>query len=167
MQKFLFSLVFLLLVGCGSQAESPRPALGVGNPAVEAGARSADMEPVPRKLKEDYPSILNKFKKGMVYGDLRSIALSNGWVPKVHPNCKQGVIGAAFEKICSSNPKRCEPCELAPELSECSGDGYCLMEFTSGSRVLSVATYGEIEDVLVTGKESRLQVTSWEVKPGN
>ncbi|MCC4594708.1 hypothetical protein NRY95_09185 [Xanthomonas campestris pv. phormiicola] len=118
------------------------------------------------KEKKDSTSVSDGFKKGMSYGDLRRLALTNGWVPKAHLSCKQGVVGAAFEKVCSSNPKRCEACELAPELSECSGDGYCLMEFTDadGGKLLAVATYGEIEDVLVTGKDSRLQVTSWEVK---
>ncbi|MFC6838722.1 hypothetical protein [Xanthomonas theicola] len=111
-------------------------------------------------------SITSNFKKGMSYGNLRGIALINGWIPKLHPSCKQEVIGAAFEKICSSNPKRCEVCDLAPELSECSGDGYCIMEFdgADGRQLLTVITYGEIDDVLVSGEKSRLQVSSWKVK---
>lgn len=155
--------LFFSSSGCTSRVESSVV------DSKEKISAAVDKSEKASEEKKDSTSISNGFKKGMPYGDLRRLALTNGWVPKAHPSCKQGVVGAAFEKICSSNPKRCEVCELAPELSECSGDGYCLMEFTGahGGTLLTVATYGEIEDVLVTGTNSRLQVSSWEVKSGN
>ncbi|WIH03644.1 hypothetical protein KHF85_12130 [Xanthomonas translucens pv. graminis] len=162
LRNLLLVFLFLSSSGCTSPVES---SVIDSKQRVSVAADNSSAVKASKKNKDSI-SIFDNFKKGMSYGDLRKLALTNGWLAKPHSSCKQGVVGAAFEKVCSSNPKRCEACELAPELSECSGDGYCLMEFADadGGKLLAVATYGEIEDVLVTGKDSRLQVTSWEVK---
>ncbi|WP_156117202.1 hypothetical protein [Xanthomonas sacchari] len=156
-----FSL--FLLMGCGRQAEAlpsdnQRGALAsvAGNsPNSQFSAKGANVSVVPANLKE-----------GMAYGDLRNMVISGKWSPKPHPNCKREVIGADFEKICSSSKDLCKQCDDLPELSECSGDGHCLMEFSDakGQRVLTVATYGDIRDAKVEGEKSGLRVSWWNVE---
>ncbi|UKE60830.1 hypothetical protein KM539_13500 [Xanthomonas translucens pv. poae] len=105
-------------------------------------------------------------KEGMAYGDLRNIVIASSWLPKPHPDCKRSVIGADFEKVCSSNPDLCKECDDIPELSECSGDGHCLMEFSDseGRQVLTIATYGDIKDARIEGEKSGLRVSWWDAK---
>lgn len=125
------------------------------SPNSQVAAKSTIFATVPAGLKE-----------GMAYGDLRNMVISGKWSPKPHPNCKREVIGADFEKICSSSKDICKQCDDLPELSECSGDGHCLMEFSDakGQRVLTVATYGDIRDAKVEGEKSGLRVSWWNVE---
>lgn len=160
-----FSVVcsFLLLVGCGPQAQtvpadSKRGALSpsVGNPADSQGVSNESVAATaPAGLKE-----------GMAYGDLRNMVVTGKWSPKPHPNCRRAVIGADFERICSSDKNLCRQCDELPELSECSGDGHCLMEFSdaTGRQILTVATYGDIRDAKVEGEKSGLRVSWWNVE---
>jgi len=60
-------------------------------------------------------------KEGMAYGDLRNIVIASSWLPKPHPDCKRSVIGADFEKVCSSNPGLCKECDDVPWLMRSAG----------------------------------------------
>ena len=65
-------------------------------------------------------------KKQMLYDDLRTVLLKNGWVQVIN-DCKSDVSG----DICRKTPS-------------CSGDGYCLMHFAHkiDNLKLSITTYG-------------------------
>jgi len=97
-------------------------------------------------------AITSQLTQQMPYGDLRNILLKNGWQPVVTPDCKINVGGKA------------EVCDQLPEVEACSGDGYCLMNFSNqsdGSK-LTVTTYGNYRDWRTTGQESKLRVTRWQ-----
>ncbi|UKE60832.1 hypothetical protein KM539_13520 [Xanthomonas translucens pv. poae] len=159
---------FLLLVGCTQQGGAvPADTQGVGlssSAEIKAGKLS-DSGVVSKDLVA--AAVPAGLKEGMAYGDLRGKVISNNWLPNSHPNCKRDVIGADFERVCSSDPKLCRECDDLPELSECSGDGHCLMEFSAsdGAQVLTVATYGDIRDAKVEGDTSGLRVSWWDAKP--
>jgi hypothetical protein len=164
---FMFTLFCgsFLLAGCVSKVES---APAGGNVASSTGIE-ADKPSESRAVSKDLAATVvpSGLKEGMAYGDLRNIMIANKWLPKPHPDCKRGVIGADFEKVCSSSPNLCKECDDLPELGECSGDGHCLMEFSDlgGQQVLTVATYGDIRDAKVEGKNSGLRVSWWDTKP--
>ncbi len=75
-----------------------------------------------------------KLSKQMPYAELRKIAIADGWLPLVEPNCKQNVGGEAL--ICGQQP----------EVESCSGDGHCNMQFAHGvsQTMLRVGTYSDI-----------------------
>lgn len=116
--------------------------------------------PKPRKA---IPTM--SFTKGMAYADLRTLATKQGWTPVVDAQCKSNVMGSNYQQLCSSDPGStlCTACDISPELSGCSGDGYCGMYFSKGGMTLHVVTYGMIEDLKVTGQTSRLYVDAWDV----
>ncbi|MBO9740630.1 hypothetical protein J7432_16890 [Xanthomonas axonopodis pv. begoniae] len=133
--------------------------------SLSVARQNANAAPTPESV--DIKKIAAGLKEGMPYGDLRKSVISGNWRPKEHPECKKNVIGDDFESICSKNPKQCAVCDELPELDVCSGDGHCITEFSSsdGSKVLKVSTYGEIQDGLVEGSQSRLFVSWWDVSP--
>jgi hypothetical protein len=101
--------------------------------------------------------------EGMAYADLRKAVLAKGWKPKVDAQCKANVVGGNADQVCQGNPALCKVCDELPELSSCSGDGHCLMNFERGAgEALAVSTYGEIVDWNVPGKASRLSVKWWD-----
>ncbi|WP_146048806.1 hypothetical protein [Pseudanabaena sp. BC1403] len=71
-------------------------------------------------------------KKQMLYDDLRTALLKNGWLPVITRDCKSNVGGEG------------DICDKTPELDSCSGDGYCLMHFAhkTDNLKLSITTYG-------------------------
>lgn len=157
-----------LLAGCVSQVESVP--VEVQKNEIAASNRIQHNEPSAMLdvSKNSAAAVVPLgLKEGMAYGDLRGKVISNNWLPKSHPNCKRDVIGADFERVCSSDPKLCKECDDLPELSECSGDGHCLMEFSASdeAQVLTVATYGDISDAKVEGETSGLRVSWWDAKP--
>lgn len=104
-----------------------------------------------------------QISKGMSYADLRQSALRAGYKPVVDPDCKSNVMGSDFEDLCKSDASGlCKVCDDLPEVSSCSGDGYCGMYFTNGRLQLHVVTYGMIEDRSVSGAASRLNVDGWD-----
>ncbi|MFC3656830.1 hypothetical protein FZ025_00440 [Xanthomonas hyacinthi] len=156
-----------LLVGCVSQVESVPVEIQKGEIAASNKIQSKEPATLPDSSKDSVAAVVPVgLKEGMAYGDLRSILISGNWVPKSHPDCKRSVIGADFDKVCSSDPNLCKECDDLPELSECSGDGHCLMEFSDagGRQVLTVATYGDIKDAKVESEESGLRVSWWDAK---
>jgi hypothetical protein len=163
-QWALSVLVLLVVAGCSRppsvEAVAPRaeaaaiadPAAASTGPAAEALAPAATTPSVPVALSE-----------GMAYADLRKTVLAKGWKPKVDAQCKANVVGGNFDQVCKDRPDQCKVCDDVPELSSCSGDGHCLMNFERGAgEVLAVSTYGEIADWNVSGTSSRLSVKWWD-----
>jgi hypothetical protein len=136
----------ILLAGCGQQ---PAAAMAPSKPATAAPTAA------PR----------GALTEGMAYADLRATVLSKGWKPKADAQCKANVVGGNFAELCKHNPDQCKVCDDVPELSSCSGDGHCVMNFERGEEeVLSVSTYGEISDWHGAGKASGLYVKWWNPK---
>jgi len=104
-----------------------------------------------------------QLKKGMSYGDFRKAVLAQGWEPVITAQCKQNVVGGAYERICAKNPDRCKVCDDLPELESCSGDGQCLVQFKhAGAKgVLQATAYGEVDRW--QDKDSGFGITQWQL----
>ena len=139
------SFLVVLLGGC-TQIQSGAP-----NSSQELGAQQ------PSEALE------SKLRKGMPYADFRKAVVDSGWAPVIDPECKPNVVGGDYAKTCAAKPEPddCRACDDLPELSACSGDGYCGMTFSSDGEGLGVTTYGMIEDRAVSGESSRLEVMGW------
>ncbi|MET1023537.1 MAG: hypothetical protein ABWX87_04435 [Pseudoxanthomonas sp.] len=152
----------MLLAGCSQQpaaAVATPPSEGAAAPA--AMAAPADSAPAPDTAPAAAAPVA--LTEGMAYADLRAAVLAKGWKPKVDAQCKANVVGGNFAEVCKDHPDQCKVCDDAPELSSCSGDGHCLMNFERGAgEALAVSTYGEIADWNVTGASSRLTVKWWD-----
>lgn len=128
----------------------------------------ASVEPAHAPAPEpDQATLLaDRARKGMAYSDFRRIVLDQGWRPKPDAECLANVVGGDYNTWCPANPGdvMCRVCEEAPELSSCSGDGHCLMQFSHEGvdKTLAVGTYGEINDWNAPADKSRLSVTGWE-----
>jgi len=149
----------MLLAGC-----SQPPAAAVATPQPEAAAQAAAPATVaPASEPAPVAAAPVALTEGMAYADLRTAVLSKGWKPKVDAQCKANVVGGNFAEVCKDHPDQCKVCDDAPELSSCSGDGHCLMNFERGAgEALAVSTYGEIADWNVSGASSRLTVKWWD-----
>lgn len=123
-----------------------------------AGAISA---PGPVRLLDDN-------LKGMAYSEFRKIVLGRGWQPKPDEQCMANVVGGDYKELCSEHPELglCRACAEVRELSSCSGDGYCLMQFRHDGfdKTLQVGTYGRIGDWNAPAAKSSLSVTGWEYR---
>ncbi len=77
--------------------------------------------------------------------------------------------GAAYKELCAKGSDSCKACDDLPELSACSGDAACVMNFRSArdKQHLQVSTYGDIGDRTVRGSKSQLDVTDWTVSPSH
>ena len=77
--------------------------------------------------------------------------------------------GAAYKELCAKGSDSCKACDDLPELSACSGDAACVMNFRSArdKQHLQVSTYGDIGDRTVHGSKSQLDVTGWTVSPSH
>jgi len=153
-------LAALMIVGIISGCHPP-----VSSPGQVANPRATSSKP------ESAPvggPIIAGLSKGMAYADLRRLALQSGWAPVVDPDCKSNVMGPNYEELCKSDTSEfCAVCNQLPEVSGCSGDGYCGMYFSSGQQRLHVVTYGMIEDWNVSGVTSRLNVDGWDFSKAN
>lgn len=112
------------------------------------------------------PNVASVARRGMAYADFRSAVIEQGWYPRPDEECRANVLGGNEATLCARNPDlaSCKACDVLPELSSCSGDGYCLMRFQmdGGTQVLNATTMGMIEDATVSGESSRLRLTHWE-----
>jgi hypothetical protein len=110
---------------------------------------------------------LTQVKKGMAYADFRQAALGQGWKPTIDKECKPNVVGGSYKELCAGGADSCKACDELPELSACSGDGDCLMNFhnESNHQTMEVTTYGDIRDRNTHGNQSNLDVTGWDIKP--
>lgn len=106
------------------------------------------------------------WKKGMAYADFRIVAAAAGWSAVIDPQCNANVVGDNYASLCSAHAELddCRVCEDIPELSACSGDGYCGMTFSKQAQELEVTTYGMTEDRKIMGEKSRLQVVGWTIE---
>lgn len=106
-------------------------------------------------------------KKGMAYADFRNQLLAHGWMPVIDAGCKANVVGTNHVALCADNPDlaTCQVCDQMPELNACSGDGHCLVRFqnTDNTEIMEATSYGMIEDWNVSGEDSRLQVSQWDI----
>ncbi|KWS06417.1 hypothetical protein AZ78_3973 [Lysobacter capsici AZ78] len=149
-------------------ATAPAEAAPATTAAPDANAQAAAM-PAAAPAAADSATIVKNTEaavsKGMAYADFRKAVLAQGWQPLVDAQCRANVIGGNYEKVCAKNPARCQICDDVPELNACSGDAHCLMQFTHAGveGALKVTGYGEIKDWNVSGKDSGLQVSGWEV----
>lgn len=133
-----------------------------------AGAASTP-PPVGTSSAQD-PALLldDKLDRGMAYNEFRKIVIDHGWQPRPDAQCMANVVGGNYKTLCSEHPElgNCRACTEVRELSSCSGDGHCLMQFSHEGfdKTLEVGTYGEIGDWNAPADKSRLAVTGWEYR---
>ncbi|MEO8778323.1 MAG: hypothetical protein ABI389_06585 [Rhodanobacter sp.] len=169
-----WALLATFLSACGANSSAPQPSsaapptpasLGNGRSTLSAEAamtpRNANTSQTPATAS------MSGLRKGMAYADLRTAVLADGWQPAVDLKCKANMAGAAYKELCANGSDSCKACDDLPELSACSGDAACVMNFRSArdKRHLQVSTYGDIGDRTVHGSESQLDVTGWKVSP--
>ena len=102
-------------------------------------------------------------KKDMAYADARKALLTQGWTPEKDAQCRANV--GASELLCKDTPDLivCRICNEIPELSAYSDGGDAVTHFTRKGQHLTLRAYGSISDWKVSGDESRLSVTDWQV----
>jgi hypothetical protein len=108
-------------------------------------------------------------KTGMPYAEMRQALLAQGWEPVSDSQCKFNVIGGDHQALCTEHPdlRSCQLCSELPELSACSGDAHCLMNFKRGDQALEISTYGDINDWKTLGNDSQLSLSSWKLLPAS
>jgi hypothetical protein len=102
-------------------------------------------------------------KKDMAYADARKALLAQGWAPEKDLQCKANV--GANEKLCKGTPDLnvCRICDDMPELSAYSDGGDAVMHFTQSGHRLTIDASGSISNWKVSGNDSRLSVSDWQV----
>lgn len=143
-----------LTMACKQEATAPAKQIGaeVAAPVMEA-IETGTPEAVPP----------GTWEEGMGYDALRVRVLARGWQPRVDAQCRANVVGANHQALCRSDPSRCTPCEVLPELSSCSGTGHCTLQFErDGGQLLTVFTYGDVHQRTPSGEHDDLMVTSVE-----
>jgi hypothetical protein len=170
----LLNTVMLIFALSACNANSPAPA-----DATVASATPAASQSVSRLSAATLPAAsatqqstdeaaesrtsINNVSKGMAYADFRQALLAQGWQPVTDPKCKANVVGGAYKELCAKGSDSCKACDELPELSACSGDADCVMNFHHADKTLQASTYGDIADRNVRGKDSQLNVTGWKV----
>jgi hypothetical protein len=137
---FAFMALMLTLGTAVAQAGSP----SVKNPASEA---------LP-------------LKEGMPYADARAIILKYGYRPFRDPQCLVNTMGATQKEDeieCKKDPnnRMCRSCREVPELSICSGDGYCNMFFKRGNKLLKITVRSDYGDAIYWDNDYLVEVTGW------
>jgi len=179
---FLASYLMLLSACNAGGSTSPSATADLPVPTASAGiakaATALSAATLAQKNKMDSGSTaqsppvaaksLNGINKGMAYADFRKAVLAQGWQPVVDLKCKANVVGGAYKELCAKGADSCKACDELPELSACSGDAVCAMNFhhAADNQSMEVSTYGDIGDRNVHGKDSQLDVTGWTVSPG-
>lgn len=106
---------------------------------------------------------------GMAYGSFRKAMLDHGWRPLPDARCLANVVGGNAATLCTTHPQlaSCRACTEVPELSACSGDGHCQMQFQHGDahEVLRANTFGPLRDWNAPADQSQLRITSWQIAP--
>jgi hypothetical protein len=137
-------------------AASPVPAASASAPVPQASATLLSVAPAAsstsanpdKTLDLDFPPPLS-LKKGMSYGKARDRLIAQGWRPAHFPYCTWGVLNffgsdvqRNYKKICKSDDQfykdACHVCSYFPELSDCTGDGYCDVFFGRGVDKLNI-----------------------------
>ena len=162
------AFAFCLAVCDAEPASSGLQATDTPAPVPSSVARASSTHPSaetgPTDSSARWPD--GELDKGMAYNEFRKLALDHGWQPKPDKQCTANVVGGDHETWCPAHPDdvMCKVCKEVPELSSCSGDGHCLMQFTheGKDRDLAVGTYGDINTWNAPADKSRLMVTGWE-----
>jgi hypothetical protein len=122
-------------------------------PAPAAAQPTADSftSPTPAGLRR------GAVRSGMDYDAFRRAITSAGWRAARDPDCVQGVYGGDGTR----SPGEPNVCRDLPEIEACSGDGYCVMNFSNPRtrRRIRVTTYGDYGGWQRPG---RLSVLGWE-----
>lgn len=163
----------ILLSACdaNNSATQPSAAGHSASPSLSSGSPpSAEAALTPQSAntsQKPATTSMDGLHKGMAYADFRMAALADGWQPVVDLKCKANIAGAAYKELCAKGSDSCKACDDLPELSACSGDAACVMNFKSAADMqhLQVSTYGDIGDRKVRGSQSQLDVTGWTVSP--
>jgi hypothetical protein len=169
-----FSMVMVMFVLSACNANSPTPAdanvtsaspatsQSVGHlSAAKSTARPSTQQSTDKRAES--ATSINDVRKGMAYADFRQALLAQGWQTVTDAKCKANVVGGAYKELCAKGSDSCKACDELPELSACSGDADCVMNFKHADKTLQVSTYGDIADRNVHGKNSQLNVTGWTV----
>lgn len=121
-------------------------------PAAAQPTESSFTSPLPAGLKK------GAVRAGMDYAAFRRTLLAAGWQAKADPGCVQGVYGGDGTR----RPGQSNICRELPELEACSGDGYCVANFTDPRtrRRIRVTSYGDYGQWQREG----LSVLGWEQK---
>lgn len=165
-----------LLSACGTNSSAPQlsPSGHTTSVSASSGGDSSSANAAMTTRSATTPQTapttsLDGLHKGMAYADFRTAALADGWQPVIDLKCKANVAGAAYKELCAKGSDSCKACDDLPELSACSGDATCVMNFRSAGdkRHLQVSAYGDIGDRTVRGSASQLDVTGWTVSPSH
>lgn len=127
-------------------------ALAMTHPAVAQLTERSFTSPVPAGVKK------GAVRAGMDYATFRRTLLAAGWQVKADPDCVQNVYGGDGTR----KPGQPNICRELPEIEACSGDGYCVANFTHvrTRRLIRVTSYGDYGQWQRKG----LSVLGWEQK---
>jgi hypothetical protein len=96
-------------------------------------------------------------KVGMQYSEARKLLIAFGWQTPAPPITGYSDESKKVIEECSGDVAMCN---MFPEIRNCSGDGYCLMEFMNKiGDTLEVTTYGDLSfnnlDATITGWQQK------------
>jgi hypothetical protein len=135
--------VFSTAASAVPQFKNFPPTLQIG----PAGAKTGHWKPTP-------------LKQGMQYVEARKALIDAGWQAPVLPAYGYDEKSEKVIEECSGDVAMCN---AFPEIRNCSGQGYCVMEFTNkAGDKLEVTTYGEL-----SASNSDATVTGWQRKPSH
>lgn len=143
------ALIFgVLLCACGASsqplnAQAPSPLSTSLSSNTSATTPAESMKPIPMH------SLL---KKNMAYADAREALQAQGWTPDKDADCRANMGADDTAK-----------CDAMPELSIYSDQGVLMTHFRCGQKRLTVSSYGMFSDWKVSGVDSRLRVTDWQI----
>lgn len=102
--------------------------------------------------------ISSRLKKGMLYVEARKLLMAAGWQAPIHSTFGEDANAKKVTEECSGDVAMCN---AFPEIRNCSGQGYCLMEFTNKNGFkLEITTYGDL-----SSSNPDATVTGWQQKP--
>ncbi len=97
-------------------------------------------------------------KQGMPYVGARKLLIDAGWQAPILPS---GGYDEKSKKVVEECSGDVAMCNAFPEIRNCSGQGYCLMEFTNElGEKLEITTYGDL-----SGSDPDATVTAWQQQP--
>jgi hypothetical protein len=144
MKRVLYSVLIASALTIAEAVHAGSPSV----PAAKASAASFTSAEPAKTLDLDNPPPL-PLKKGMSYGKARDRLIAQGWRPVRFPYCTWGVLNffgddqrRNYKEICKLGDPfykdACHVCSHFPELSGCTGDGYCDVFFGRGVDKLNI-----------------------------
>jgi len=156
----VFMIAIVGLIGCNRPSEMTTASTATDKSPSKLKAQSAPLSPHKPSVDHSGTQLPAKYRSLTRYVDFRRQLISDGWAPMIDVNCREKVVGAAYNTLCAKDPTLCDDCRKLPELSACSSDGYCSLRFRKGSDVIAVGTYGDLRDVDSPGRYG-LGVVGW------